>query len=98
MLFRSICSDEVAEDGTVALAFTHASDYVIAIDGEQEEESGSTIEAPKTDNGNIPTEAADTGVEDDTWNHIRVIAAGIVIIVLSLGIYFIVKRKKGEEG
>ena len=35
-----ICSDEVAEDGTVALAFTHASDYVIAIDGEQEEESG----------------------------------------------------------
>lgn len=27
-----ICSDEVAEDGTVSLAFTYASDYVISID------------------------------------------------------------------
>ena len=30
-----ICKDTAAEDGTVSLAFTHASDYVIAIDGEE---------------------------------------------------------------
>lgn len=35
-----ICADEVAEDGTAFFAFTHASDYVIAIDGNEEEESG----------------------------------------------------------
>ena len=27
-----ICADEVSADGTVSLAFTHASDYVIVID------------------------------------------------------------------
>ena len=91
-----ICSDEVAQDGTVSLAFTHASDYVIAIDGDGEEER-STIEAPKTDNGNTPAEVADTGVKDDMWNRVWIIVAGIVIIILSLGIYFIVKRKKVEE-
>ncbi len=45
-----ICSDEVEEDGTVSLAFTHASDYVIAIDGEKE-------------NGNV-TESAQPGDQD----------------------------------
>ena len=92
-----ICKDQIAEDGTVSLAFTHASDYVIAIDGDGEEGS-STIEALKTDIGNTPTEVADTGVKDNMWNRVWRIVAGIVIIILSLGIYFIVKRKKGEEG
>ena len=97
MELEFICSDKVAQDGTVSLAFTHASDYVIAIDGDGEEER-STIEAPKTDNGNTRAEVADTGVKDDMWNRVWIIVAGIVIIILSLGIYFIVKRKKVEEG
>lgn len=39
-----ICADEVAQDGTVSLAFTHASDYVIAIDGDKEEENGNVTD------------------------------------------------------
>ncbi len=90
-----ICKDTVAEDGTVSLSFTHASDYVIAIDGDEEE--GGMTESPKTDDEDVPAGEADTGEKDDIWNSIWAIAAGIIVIVLSFGIYFIFKRKKGEE-
>lgn len=35
-----ICKDRITEDGMASLAFTHASDYVIIVDVEQEEERG----------------------------------------------------------
>ncbi len=49
------------------------------------------------DGSTVPAEAADTGAKGDRGDRIGGIAAGIAVIVLSLGIYFIVKRKKGEE-
>jgi len=45
-----ICADEVARDGTAEFTFTHASDYVAAIDTEPvagKEGMGSAAEAPK---------------------------------------------------
>ena len=43
--------DRIAEDGTVSLAFTHASDYVIAIDGEREEGDGAAEPAQPEETG-----------------------------------------------
>lgn len=46
-----ICADKVAEDGTVSFAFTHASDYVIVIDAEQEEGNNAAEPAQAEETG-----------------------------------------------
>lgn len=80
-----ICGDEVAEDGTAFFAFTHASDYVIAIDGNEEEESGIGETAqPQAPAGagegavDVP-EGAETGRTGRMWWFIAVILLAAVI-------------------
>lgn len=59
-----ICADEVAEDGTVSLAFTHASDYMIAIDEKQEENSNVTEPVKPEEQDDDSTEAAEEKPSD----------------------------------
>ena len=95
-----ICADTVAEDGNVSLAFTHASDYVIAIDGEQEEESGSTTEpaqpgTPDKDD----TGEAESPQSGQAWRPWWLIVAGALVIIMGVGVFFVVKKRKdGESG
>lgn len=101
-----ICKDQIAEDGTASLAFTHASDYVIAVDGDAEEESGGTEtaqqeNADRTD-GNGTAQGSDgilespgAGQTDGAW---RIIMTAVILLAAAVGAGVIaVARKKREE-
>ena len=96
-----ICSDEVAEDGTVSLAFTHASDYVIAIDGDGEEESGNAAEpeqpdTPDKDSTGLAEESQQTG---QAWRPWWIIVVGALVVIMGIGVFFVVKKgKDGDSG
>ena len=100
-----ICSDEVAEDGTVSLAFTHASDYVIAIDGEQEEESGNAAEPAQSEgNGGTAgngTEQGSDGIPGDQGTGQTGAAWWIIVVLLLAAVtgagMFVAIRKKGKD-
>ena len=88
-----ICSDKVAEDGTVSLAFTHASVYVIAIDAE--EESGSTAEPAQSENQDEDGSGkAENPQAAQAWRPWWFIAAGALVIIMGVGVFFVVKKKK----
>ena len=102
-----ICAGKVAQDGTVSLAFTHASDYVIAIDGDREE-GDSAAESTQPDendgtggeagdkmaeNSSVP-ESPDTGRTGAVWWIILVII--LLIAAIGAGVFVAVK-KKGED-
>lgn len=101
-----ICSDEVAQDGTVSLAFTHASDYVIAIDGDGEEGDGAA-EPVQPDN---TVQAAGNGTAQDsdgipespgtvqTGRAWWMIAILLFITVIGAGIAIAVVREKRKGG
>ncbi|MBD5455192.1 MAG: leucine-rich repeat protein [Lachnospiraceae bacterium] len=93
-----ICADEVAQDGTVSIAFTHASDYVIVVDRKVEESDGAAEDAQ-------PEEADENGTAvpvspktiQEKRNVIWPIVAGIIAFA---GIVFagvVVWRKKEEN-
>ena len=50
-----ICEEEIAEDGSVALTFTHASEYILVGDAKTTEQ-----EPADTETGNV--QPADTGI------------------------------------
>ena len=98
-----MCADEVAEDGTVSFAFTHASDYVIVIDRISEEpapeSAGDITEAPAEEEGNSgeavvsPKEIGKAKGSSMPW----LILAGVAVVILGAAGILIWKRKK-EEG
>ena len=94
-----IYANEVSADGTVSLAFTHASDYVIAIDGEQEEESSNTAgpvqpESPDTNGTGATEESPQTG---QVWRPWWIVAVGLLVIVMGIGVFFVVKKKQETD-
>ena len=94
-----ICANTVAEDGTVSLAFTHASDYVIAIDGDEDKESGSVTEPvqlkKQDENGTGPAEESpQTG---QAWRPWWLIVAGALVIIMGIGVFFVVKKKEKDK-
>ena len=94
-----ICSDEVAEDGTVSLAFTHASDYVIAIDGDEEEESSSVTELaqPEDEAGDSAGKEEELPQTGQAWRPWWFIVVGALVIIMGVGVFFVVKKKKEDE-
>ncbi|MCM1224280.1 MAG: chitobiase/beta-hexosaminidase C-terminal domain-containing protein, partial [Lachnospiraceae bacterium] len=94
-----ISSGEVAEDGTVSLAFTHASDYVIVIDGD-EEESG--ITEPAQPEGTEGTDGDRTAGEESPqtghpWRAWWFVVIGVLVVIIGAGVFFVVKKKEGED-
>ena len=94
-----ICKDQIAEDGTVSLAFTHASDYVIAIDGEQEEGDGAA--EPVQPEGKDGTAGNGTAMEKPSqegqqWRPWWLVVAGVLVLAMGAGVFFI-RKKKGDE-
>ena len=93
-----ICKDQIAEDGTVSLAFTHASDYVIAVDIETmdgKEGVDNTSETPRAGDGSIIADVKEN--DEAAWIYKLVIAVGTIVIVAGFGIIFIWKKKKEEQ-
>lgn len=92
-----ICSDEVAADGTVSLTFTHASDYVIAID--REEESGSDTEPAQEEdqNGDSTGPAGENLQAGQAWKPWWLIVGGVLVIVMGIGAFFVVKKKQEDD-
>ena len=101
-----ICYDEIAADGTAELTFTHASDYAIVIDKEpmdgvsdgevlngetDSDEEISTIENDKKDTQDV------TEADSKTWNPWWVIIICMVVIVIGLGAFIVIKKKKSED-
>lgn len=83
-----ICADEIAEDGTADLTFTHASDYTIVIDEAPMDGNGAD-DSTGTGSNNVTTES-----KEDSWNPLWIIIIGAIVIVAGLGIFFIIKKKK----
>ncbi len=99
-----ICKDRITEDGMASLAFTHASDYVITVDVEQEEESDAA-EPAQPENvdqtaGSGTEQGSDgipggpgTGKTGGAW---WVIVVLLLAAAIGAGVFMAVK-KKGEE-
>ena len=94
-----ICKDQIAEDGTVSLAFTHASDYVIAIDGEQEEESGNATEPeqPDTPDKDSTESAGENPQAGQAWRPWWLIVVGALVAIVGIGVFLVVKKKQEDE-
>lgn len=86
-----ICADEIAEDGTADLIFTHASDYTIVIDEAPMDGNGAD-DSTGTGSNNVTTES-----KEDSWNPLWIIIIGAIVIVAGLGIFFIIKKKEDKE-
>lgn len=86
-----ICADEISEDGTADLTFTHASDYTIVIDEAPMDGNGAD-DSTGTGSNNVTTES-----KEDSWNPLWIIIIGAIVIVAGLGIFFIIKKKEDKE-
>ena len=86
-----ICADEIAEDGTADLTFTHASDYTIAID-EAPMDGSEADDSTEIGSNNVTTEP-----KEDSWNPLWIIIIGAIVIVAGLGIFFIIKKKEDKD-
>ena len=91
-----ICADTVAEDGTVSLAFTHASDYVIAIDGEEESGNATEPEQPDTPDKDSTGEA-ESPKTGQAWRPWWFIVVGALVIVMGIGVFLAVRKKQEAE-
>jgi len=91
-----ICADTVAEDGTVSLAFTHASDYVIAIDGEEESGNATEPEQPDTPDKDSTGEA-ESPKTGQAWRPWWFIVVGALVIVMGIGVFLAVRKKQETE-
>ncbi len=91
-----ICADTVAEDGTVSLAFTHASDYVIAIDGEEESGNATEPEQPDTPDKDSTAEA-ESPKTGQAWRPWWFIVVGALVIVMGIGVFLAVRKKQEAE-
>lgn len=89
----------VAEDGTVSLAFTHASDYVIALDGDGEEESGNAAEPeqPDTPDKDGTESAGENPQAGQAWRPWWFIVAGALVVIMGIGVFFVVKKKQEDD-
>ncbi len=95
-----ICADEAEEDGTASLAFTHASDYVIAIaeDGEESGAATEPIQPEETDkeaeNGTAETEKPQSGQPWIPWWFAALV---ILVIAVGTGVFFAARKKRDDE-
>ena len=89
-----ICADEIAEDGTAELIFTHASEYTIVID--TEEMSGALDSSDVPDTTEPDTEVnVEPEVEADSTNGGSALWIILLVAVLTVaGVALVWKRKK----
>lgn len=98
-----ICANQIANDGTAELAFTHASDYVIVVDKEPmdgsftepEAHSENTVTGLGTQERTVESTLEETVSQSDARSPWRVIAiCGAAITIGLCAFYVIMKRKQ----
>ena len=92
--------DEVAQDGTVSFAFTHASDYVVVVDRVVEEESGGVTEdvQPEESGGNDTAVTESPETVQEKKNSLWPIVAGIIALVgIAFAAVFAWKKKEDKS-
>ncbi len=93
-----ICADKVAQDGTVSLAFTHASDYVIAIDADEEEPDGNAAEPASGDQDEDSTGLTEENPQTrQIWRPWWFIVVGLLVTVMGIGAFFVLKKKQETD-
>lgn len=95
-----ICADEIGEDGTAELAFTHASSYAIVIDTKPMNEKEEMDEIPETemsDNDDEDGISTNMTPEEKTGNYWWVLVIGVMVMIAGAGYFYVIKRKKETE-
>ena len=83
----------------MSLVFTHASDYVIAVDIESMDGKEGVDNTPETSRTGDDSIIADVKENDEVaWIYkLVIIAVGTIVVVAGFGIIFIWKKKKEEQ-
>lgn len=105
-----ICADKIAADGTAELTFTHASDYVIAVDAESMDGNKNTdntkpsTETETTTASETPTKSESgsdsgitspsTGSDANPWPAVVICA---FVLVAGMGVFFAKEKKNASE-
>lgn len=99
-----ICRERISEDGRVSLAFSHASDYVIVIEGEQDAENGieEVLGQENLDEGDKSDGTGDEELRSGQAGGLRSgVVIGVVVIAIlvlaGVGGWFVVRKKRGGE-
>lgn len=74
---------------------------MIAIDGEQEEESGNATEPeqPDTPDKDSTGQAEESPQAGQAWRPWWLIVVGALVIIMGIGVFFVVKKgKDGDSG
>lgn len=100
-----ISRDQIAEDGTASLVFTHASDYVIAIHEEAEEENNAAESAPPEGVGGAAEKETEAS-SDDASGSVRtgqtgmvwwIIGAVLLVAVVCAGMILTIRKRQEDE-
>ena len=89
-----ICEEEIAEDGSVALTFTHASEYILVVDAKTAEQKPAD-----TENGNqqpADTDSVPTPAQEENSTAWWIILLGAVIVAGALVAFFVTKKRKKD--
>lgn len=76
-----ICAGQIGKTRNVNLTFTHVFDYTIVLT----EAAMSGVIAPKTDD------------HSTAWTKLWILLVGCAVVVIGLGIFFIVSKKKLDK-
>ena len=87
-----ICADEIAEDGTAELTFTHASEYTVVID----KVAMGTVTAPDTSDTTPVSNSLEFGSDDDggAWWILLLVA---ILAAAGVAGYVVYSKKKKSE-
>lgn len=92
-----ISSGEVAENGTVSLAFTHASDYVISVGKEESSGDISSSEATETPESETTGDNDEIPQTGQPWKPWWFVVIGVMVVVIGMICVVFVMKKKKED-
>ena len=90
-----ICEEEIGKDGSAALTFTHASEYILVIDekaAEQEQADTAEPDAQPADSDSVPA-PVQKGNHVEWWIFLigAVVVAGVIVVFL------VTKKRKQDD-
>lgn len=90
-----ICEEEIGADGSVALAFTHASEYILVIDDKtaEQEPADTEIETVQPTDTEIIAEPVQEGKHVEWW----IFLIGAVVVAGVLVIFLVGKKRKKDN-
>ena len=95
-----ICTDKIAADGTARLTFTHASDYVIAIDTEPMD--GGPENPGESETSSVSDTSGDSaiispGTGNNAWKPWGIIVVSAFVLLVGLGVLFEENRTRLQK-